>query len=306
VEKLLKNNNIEHPLSPSAIIAYLQCSLRFYFRYVMQLPEPDELKEEIDGMIFGNIFHDTMEALYKPFIGRVINRSDIEKIQKDTALIESEIRKKIAKNYFIEKEENAKNIKLEGKTLLFFENIKTYISQLLKIDSSLSPFTLISLEEKYYTTLQISVNGELKEIFTGGRIDRVDRLNGKIRALDYKTGYVKSSSFKEVDELFQKDLKDLKKEVLQAMIYTWILSVQTGETDFQPAIYSLRNLFKPDFNPDIKWEKHDFLFPELKKDFENGMKSVVTEIYSPDNIFAQTPHAENCKYCAYKAICQRF
>lgn len=305
VAKLLDNNSEEHPLSPSAIITYLQCSLRFYFRYVMQLPEADEVKEEIDGMIFGNIFHDTMEALYKPFVGRVLNKIDVDNIQKNRLLIENEISRKIAKNYFIEKEENARNIKLEGKTLLFFENIKTYIDQLLKVDSALSPFTLIGLEEKYYTTLEISVNGEQKKIFTGGRIDRVDRLNGKIRALDYKTGYVKSTSFKEVDELFQKDLKDPKKEVLQAMIYTWILSVKTSETDFQPAIYSLRNLFKPDFNPDIKWEKHDFSFPDLKKDFENGLKSVLTEIYSPDNVFYQTPHTDNCSYCAYKTICQR-
>ena len=55
------------------------------------------------------------------------------------------------------------------------------------------------------------------------------------------------------------------------MIYTWILSVQTDETDFQPAIYSLRDLFKPDFDPDIKWDKHDFSFPDLKEDFENGL-----------------------------------
>jgi hypothetical protein len=133
----------------------------------------------------------------------------------------------------------------------------------------------------------------------------VDRQNGKIRALDYKTGNVKSTVFKQVDELFEKNKKDLKKEVLQAMIYTWILSVITGEKDFQPAIYSLRDLFKSDFNPDIRWDKNEFLFTELKNDFENGLKSVLEEIYSTENVFEQTPHAENCKYCAYNTICQR-
>lgn len=305
VLKLLGNNTAEHPLSPSAVITYLQCSLRFYFRYVMQLPEPDKVKEDVDGMIFGNIFHDTLEALYKPFVSRVINKSDIENIRKDRVLIENEIRKKLARNYFFESEENAKNIRIEGKVLLFFENIFTYIDQLLKFDCSLAPFSLISLEEKYDTILEINVNGEQKKIFTGGRIDRVDRLNGKIRALDYKTGYVKSTVFKQVGELFEKNKKDLKKEVLQAMIYTWILSVKTGEKDFQPAIYGLRDLFKTDFNPDIKWDKHDFSFSELKEDFENGLKSVISEIYSTDNVFEQTPHTENCKYCAYNTICQR-
>lgn len=304
--KLLSNNTVEHPLSPSAINTYLQCSLRFYFRYVMQLPEPDDLKEEIDGMIFGNIFHDTMEALYKPFEGKVLNRSDIENLQKNKVLIENEIRKKIAKNYFREKEENNKKVIIEGKTLLIFENIKTYLNQLLKVDMELTPFTLISLEKNYKTELEIEVNGIKTIINVGGKIDRVDRVNGKTRVLDYKTGNVKSTVFKEVDELFKRDLKDPKKEVLQAMIYTWILSVDSKETDFQPAIYSLRNLFKDSKNQDVRWEKHDFSFSELREDFVAELKSLLAEIYSNQNSFVQTPHAEHCKYCAYKSICQRF
>ena len=306
VAKLLSYNTVEHPLSPSAINTYLQCSLRFYFRYVMQLPEPDDLKEEIDGMIFGNIFHDTMEALYKPFEGKVLNRSDIENIQKNRVLIENEIRKKIAKNYFREKEENTKKVILEGKTLLIYENIKTYLNQLLQVDMELTPFILISLEEKYKTELEIEVNGIKTKINVGGKIDRVDRVNGKIRVLDYKTGYVKSTVFKEVEELFARNLKDPKKEVLQAMIYTWILSVNSKETDFQPAIYSLRNLFKENYNYDVRWDKHDFSFSELKEDFISQLKSLLTEIYSSENSFVQTPHIEHCKYCAYKSICQRF
>jgi CRISPR/Cas system-associated exonuclease Cas4 (RecB family) len=306
VEKLLDNNTTEHQLSPSAINTYLQCSLRFYFRYVMQLPEPDELKEEIDGMIFGNIFHDTMEALYKPFVGKIINRSDVENIQKNKVLIENEIRKKIAKNYFKQKEEDTKKVILEGKTLLIYENIKTYLNQLLQVDMELTPFTLISLEEKYKTTLEVDINGIKTNINIGGKIDRVDRVNGKIRVLDYKTGYVKSTSFKAVDELFKRDVKDPKKEVLQAMIYTWILSELTNEIDFHPAIYSLRDLFKENFNPEITWAQHDFSFTELKEDFVTELKSLLTEIYSTQNSFVQTPHIEHCKYCAYKTICQRF
>ena len=303
--KLLNNNTVEHPLSPSAINTYLQCSLRFYFRYVMQLPEPDDLKEEIDGMIFGNIFHDTMEALYKPFAGKVMNRSDIENIQKNKVLIENEIRKKIAKNYFRE-EEDTKKVILEGKTLLIYENIKTYLNQLLKVDMELTPFTLINLEEKFKTELEIEVNGIKTKINVGGKIDRVDRVNGKTRVLDYKTGYVKSTVFKEVEELFARNLKDPKKEVLQAMIYTWILSVNSKETDFQPAIYGLRNLFKDNYNHDVRWDKHGFSFSELKEDFVSELKSLLTEIYSTENSFVQTPHLEHCKYCAYKSICQRY
>lgn len=306
VAKLLENNTVEHPLSPSAINTWLQCSLRFYFRYVMQLPEPDELKEEIDGMIFGNIFHDTMEALYKPFVGKTVNRPDIENILQDKALIENEIKKKIAKNYFKEKEESAKKVILEGKTLLIYENIKTYLNQLLKVDMELAPFTLAGLEENFKTLVEIEVNGTTTKINIGGKIDRIDRVNGKLRVLDYKTGNVKSMSFKAVDELFKRGVKEPKKEVLQAMIYTWVLSEITKETDIQPVIYSLRELFREKFNPKITWAQREFSFPELKEGFVAELKSLLTEIYSAENSFVQTPHAEHCKYCPYKSICQRF
>ena len=306
VATLLKRNNSEHPLSPSAINAYLQCSLLFYFRYVMQLPEPEELKEEIDGMIFGNIFHDTMEALYKPYVGKVITKSDIENIQKNKVLIENEIRKKIAKNYYKEKEENFKNVVIEGKTVLIYENMKTYINQLFKVDWEVAPFTLISLEEKYKTTLEIETDNVKTIINVGGKIDRVDRVNGKTRVLDYKTGYVKSMGFNNVAELFEKDIKEPKKEILQAMVYSWILSDQLIEPDIQPGIYSLRSLFEESFNPNISWGKKDFSFSELKEDFKIGLQSILTEIFSINNSFVQTEHTVHCKYCSFNAICQRF
>ena len=83
VAKLLANNSEDHPLSPSAINTYLNCKLKFYYQYVVRLPEPEEVKEEIDGVVFGNIFHDTLEELYKPYVGRVVEKNNIEKIQKD-------------------------------------------------------------------------------------------------------------------------------------------------------------------------------------------------------------------------------
>ncbi len=306
VAKLLRKNTEEHPLSPSAINTYLQCSLRFYFRYVMELPEPDEVMEEIDGMIFGNIFHDTIEALYKPLVGVEVTRDNVESISKNKVLIENEIYKKIIKNYFKEKEGSTKTIILEGKTLLIYENIKTYLKQLFKIDIGFAPFTLVSLEEKYKTRIKIDINDVSTALHIGGKIDRLDRVNGNLRVLDYKTGNVKSKSFKEIGDLFMRDVKDPKKEVLQAMIYTWILSETTNETNFRPGIYSLKDLFKENFNPEISWEKHDFSFSELKADFESELKTLLEEIYSPNNTFVQTPHIEHCKYCAYKTICQRF
>jgi CRISPR/Cas system-associated exonuclease Cas4 (RecB family) len=306
VARLLSKNTIEHPLSPSAINTYLQCSLRFYFRYAVGLPEPDEVKEEIDGMIFGNIFHDTIETLYKPFEGKVLNKSDLEIIQRNKIFIENEIRKQIAHHYFKEKRNSKKPVILEGKTVLIYENTKTYLNQLLKVDKNIAPFTMVSLEHKYQTTFNIDLNGQPTTIHIGGKIDRIDRVNGITRVLDYKTGNVESFSFKEIEDLFERDIKKPKKEILQALIYTWTLSENSGNDKIQPVIYSLHDLFKDNFSPNIKQNKNDFSLPELKEDLLSNLKELVNEIYSTENIFTQTAHTDKCKYCAYKKICRRF
>ena len=52
------------PLSPSALNAYLDCSLRFYYRHVAGLKAPDEVSAEIDSALFGTIFHLSEELAY--------------------------------------------------------------------------------------------------------------------------------------------------------------------------------------------------------------------------------------------------
>ena len=51
-------------LSPSALNAYLDCRLRFYYRYVAGLKTPDEVSAEIDSALFGTIFHLSAQLAY--------------------------------------------------------------------------------------------------------------------------------------------------------------------------------------------------------------------------------------------------
>jgi RecB family exonuclease len=304
---LLERITNEKPLSPTAINTWLQCSLRFYFRYILQLPEPDEMKDEIDSPVFGSIFHEVIENLYKPFEGKVVNKADIEKIRKNRVLIENEIRKAIGKHYFRQKEPTEESVKLEGKTILIYENTKTFIRRVLEIDEEQAPFQLVALEVDYHTILNVSVNGKQTPVRIGGKIDRVDRVNGTLRIIDYKTGNVESFSFKEVEELFEKDKEKPKKEILQALIYCLVYKNNTGETvDLQPTIYSLRKLFEENFSPEIKMNYKSLSFQHVEEEFTEQLKNLVAEVLSESGRFYQTPHEKYCQYCPYNKICQRY
>ncbi|MBQ8948240.1 MAG: PD-(D/E)XK nuclease family protein, partial [Prevotella sp.] len=60
-------------ISPTAVSNYLRCQLRFFYRYISNLQEPDDTDDDvIDNRLFGNIFHKAAQTLYEQFAdGRV-------------------------------------------------------------------------------------------------------------------------------------------------------------------------------------------------------------------------------------------
>ena len=72
-------------LSPSALNTYLDCRLRFYYRYVAGLKTPDEVSAEIDSALFGTIFHLSAQLAYTDLTanGKMIQREDLERLLRD-------------------------------------------------------------------------------------------------------------------------------------------------------------------------------------------------------------------------------
>src|SRR5690606_27156551 len=99
----------------------------------------------------------------------------------------------------------------------------------------------------------------------------------------YKTGNVKSFSFKSVEELFKQNEKDPKKEILQALIYAWVFTENEKIDHVQPAIYSLRKFFDENFNPNIRRDGREFYFQDVKDEFVENMKELLAEIFSTEN-----------------------
>jgi len=307
IQQLLENNSQLKPLSPTAINIFLHCTLQFYFRYILKLPEPMEMKDEIDSPVFGNIFHQTIESVYKPLVGQRVTKSDLVNILNDKKLIEKEILDAIGKHYLKDVRSRNNIIEPKGKSILIFENIKLFLKRLITVDMELTPFDLLSLEKSYNTQISIDTGGGKADLFIGGKIDRIDQVNGKIRILDYKTGYVDSLSFNTVDELFVKENKKPKKEILQALLYSYILKNNLGgHYSYNPVIYSLRRLFDDRFNPEIKFGKENVNVQEIEVEFISKLKDLVSEIFSPDMKFSQTTDEKYCRYCPYNKICLRY
>jgi hypothetical protein len=294
-------------LSPSAIDKYLTCPLQFYLRYSAGLNEPDEIPEEVDAVIFGLLFHDAMENIYRPFTGKIINYQDIDSLIQNQGLVDETIINSFKGVYFNGINE-AEKIPLTGRNWLIYEIVKRYVNQMLGVDQNRTPFGITGLEKKVNTTIAVNVNGSEQNVLIGGTIDRIDFKDGKLYIFDYKTGRVELS-FPVLLSLFEKDNKTRNKAAFQTLVYSYILHKNQPElAAIYPGIYSLRGIFEENFDPSLRSKEtgnQPVEFISVSGQFEAHFKTLLEEIFNASIPFNQTTNEENCKYCPYRQICRR-
>jgi CRISPR/Cas system-associated exonuclease Cas4 (RecB family) len=298
--------NEDRYLSPSAINEYLNCPLRFYFHHIAGLPQPDEVSEEIDARIFGNLLHKAMNSLYSRFGSAVITSGELDALVKNTEAVESALDEAFSEIIF--REDPGKRIrKAEGFNLIVRQVLKTYIQNLIRADSEAAPFSIISLEKRYTIPLPVTVNGRDLRIFTGGKIDRIDQAEDRTRIIDYKTGTVKNS-FPSVESLFDPGEKQRNDAAFQVLMYSMIYDRHYPGRQIVPGLYYIRESHTEKFSSRLLYgAKKDVLdsYGAVAEKFEELLKQYLTRLFDTREPFVQTSNLETCGYCAYAAICRR-
>lgn len=289
-------------LSASSINTYLNCPLQFYFSVVENMDEQDEVSETIEASTFGTIFHSVMEWLYEPFKGKMITADLLRKLEKDEELLTSTIERSFAENYF----KTDKIKKLTGQNYLTGEVLRKYIKQVLNTDAGLTPFIYIDSEERIRKDYTLPSG---KTVSLKGIIDRVDEVRGHTRIIDYKTGKG-ALRYKEMKDLFDKEMKDRPKAVMQVFMYSHLYMLDHPEKVLEPGIYYLRNLFDKSFDPDVinksgRNDIHITNFAEYRDEFKSYFDNCLEEIFDDKVPFTQTPTGEACKWCIFTNICKK-
>ncbi|MFY0686704.1 MAG: PD-(D/E)XK nuclease family protein [Cyclobacteriaceae bacterium] len=300
-------------LTPSALDTYLQCKLRFYFRYVEEMYEAEDIQEELDAMVFGNILHDTMEILYKQFCNK--NKTDVVQPADFfflTSGVEGAINEAFIKHFQIK---NIKKFKLEGRNVIAAEIIAKTARKILEFDQAYAPFRIIGLEastrEGFSLDMPIKWRDRKKVIGLKGKIDRIDIRQGVVRVIDYKTGKDKKE-FTSVASFIDPEDVGRNKAAFQVFFYAYL--VQTGlKEDYdriEPGLFNSRDLFQKDFNWQlIQKEGREQTpinsFEQFTDQFEDVLSQLLTEIWNPEHTFTQTEDLKKCGYCSYKEICGR-
>lgn len=311
LNKILKKataNDDYRALSPSSLITFKECSLRFYFRYGAGLKETTEVEESAEANTFGSILHLSLENLYKEFTGKVINESDLKNALKNKKLI--------VQQSFVTFFEGAE---LTGKSLLQEEVINVYVEKLIKSDINLVAnlknknqfLTISNLEQEFSASITLNLNGvggnyKPEIVYIKGKIDRIDSSGGFVRILDYKNSIHFSDKFIFTD--FETLFLDVNyNKQLQLIIYAWLLhknnfcppeKMQPGIIPFKEFLAEPKYILKDKNQPLI-------LSVEFLNEFEIHLKQFIQNIFDTKLPFLQTDNIDICEYCAYKSICNR-
>lgn len=223
----------EKGFSPSALTSYIRNPIDFYFQKILRISEVEEVEENIALNTLGTIIHETLEALYTPFIGKFLSESDILGCFK---LLETEVLKQFKLVY---KEGEIK----KGRNLLAFEVAKRNVSNFLKVElESIKNGDVIKILHLEKGCERILEHPSLPfSIKIAGKVDRIEERNGVIRIIDYKTGKVEKTS---VTLKSWKDLtKDIKNDkIIQVLAYAFMFENEANGKPIEAGIISFKNL----------------------------------------------------------------
>ncbi|EJL69316.1 PD-(D/E)XK nuclease family protein [Chryseobacterium populi] len=262
-------------VSASHLTSYLYNPIDFYLSKILNTSETDEIEEELSVKNYGNLVHYSLQEVYEVLKGKILKENDLkESIKAIDQYINMAIDKLKHQPEFYEKGMNFIHRAIAKKVI---ESILNHDLELIKSGNKLE---ILDIEKRFEGVDFYLDEAQADRISFFGFIDRIDRLNGTLRIIDYKTAKIKNLTVKidedNVEEYFH---NNDRKQALQLCIYQyvvqnlpefWGLPIETGIWSFaearkgvvslqfekgniDDAMKSVRSLILEILNPDIRF-----------------------------------------------------
>lgn len=295
-------------LSPSALNAYLDCRLKFYYRYVAGLKTPNEVSAEIDSALFGTIFHLSAQLAYTDLTanGKTIHKEDLERLLRSEAKLQNYVDLAFKRELF--KVEDDEKPEYNGVQLVNSKVIASYLKQLLRNDLQYAPFDMVGMEMRVKEKIEIQTSEGPLTLRLGGTIDRMDAKEDTLRVVDYKTGGSPKTPAN-IEQLFT-PAEGRPNYIFQTFLYAAIVCRQQP-LKVAPALLYIHRAASESYTPVVelgeprkpKIPVNNFAF--FEDEFRERLQALLEEIYNKEESFTQTEDIKKCAYCDFKAICKR-
>ena len=294
----------EKKISATAFTDYVSCPLKFFYSRIAGLKEPKDLPDQIGANLVGTMLHTVMERFYASSVGSEVS---IEFLKLQEKKLPAMCVDALASALNTDPKNSLR--KQNALQQIILKVIEQYALKIIRHDESLTPFTIVELENKdsYTPLFKLKIQGKDEQIRLFGIIDRVDSHHGKVRIVDYKTGK-DQLKYKDFEGLFSEDGKDQNKALIQTLFYTYVYEKAKAVKNVEPHLYTVKD-FK---NGTLFSEKRkggsqlsDENLDYIKEQFELKLSEKLSEMFDLSIPFQQTTNLETCKYCAFKKVCQR-
>lgn len=281
--------------SPSALNNYKHCQMKFYYENVLRAKAEEGINDDLDQSELGTCIHNVLEHLYGQ--GEVVKADLAAKRKNLTKIIKDEF-EKLFQNGTPHQGRNALLQSVADK------QIGRFVDKELE-DLDEHKIVVQDLEKKMSQPMTIEVAGKECTVNVSGIADRVDKRDGVLRMIDYKTGKVEEADVKYTRE----DLaagNPLPDKVLQLMIYSWLWSEELKAQGkpmepVVPAIAPLKNLNEGYYNVD--WMGESCIKAPAVEEFEKILKGILEEIMDKNVPFAPNGDSGLCGHCPVSRLC---
>lgn len=310
-------------LSASALQAYRECQVKFYYQSVLGISTDSEPSEFIDAISAGNILHDVMLKIYLPdkqMQGRVlpspllIKRETVDRLLDDKKGLTLLVRRCVNECHFGYKDDKI-DTPLSGTSEMVARHIEQQVRGILLHDRELTPFRLYGGEIEDRLSVNLLSGRCVNFKFAIDRLDEIT-IEGQpvLRIVDYKTGSLKLEAAS-IEELFKGDWRS--EQVFQLFTYAWLLGkVEHPFTsgNVRMEIYDVPGMRKCEENlPKVGIIGDDGILttvPEvitdyrmISKEFECGMEKMIDSIF--DSPRFEACEETECSLCALRTLCRR-
>ncbi|MBI3352973.1 MAG: PD-(D/E)XK nuclease family protein, partial [Nitrospirae bacterium] len=198
----------EFTFSATALDRYLACPLKFYYASVLGLRPKEEISGDIERDELGNFIHAVLRDYFSEIKHKPLKETDMNLARMD-ALVE---------NHFA----NRYGADSSGALYLLKRQVKRHLGEFLEAYCvplvNENSIAILACEEK--------INVRVNAFNLAGRIDRIEKRNGKIVIVDYKTG---------ANQAYLKiDLKKLKMDRRES----WEQAIGSLQLPFYIMLYS--------------------------------------------------------------------
>ncbi len=290
--------------SPSALDTYLFCPIRFYYKYILEIPERLRGEEDIDSREVGTLVHEVLSEVFHPYVKKDLNENFFSTSIGSIPNLVRECGERVWGKV------KARSVRGEAMLQVIARRLQDFLDRERKRwREEVFWIEFVEWEDAKYLEADLSLDDSSVKIY--GRVDRIDRINDTLVIWDYKTGTIHKPNIgaiinaeRRTQSHPREEVKDLYRSV-QLPLYLLLLErdqnlspdrcdaglISLKDLEYVRLLFSLRKKRK------LTSSQESTLFEVITQD----ILSLIKEIRDLDVPYY--PDVSNCEACPYRSAC---